>query len=519
MPWRGAEVPGEFPSLGYLVADWIEAHCVIPDREQAGEPYLLTNEMVRFLLFFYRLDPQTGRFVYDRGGQIVRPQKWGKGPFSAAIICAEAEGPVLFDGWDAQGEPVGKSWATPLIQVTACSEEQTDNTWRALLPMIERGDLKADIPDTGETRINLPGGGRIEPVTSAARSRLGNPISFVLQDETHAWFQKNGGRRLADNQRRNVAGMGGRWLETTNAWDPAEESVAQQTFEGQEPGVFRDMVEPGPGSIRNKRERRKMLRRVYGDSVKTPDGGWVELDRIESEIEALLPRDPAQAERFFLNRVRAAEDAAFDLDRWAELAEVKTVPDKSLITLGVKGSRFGDSVAIIATDLETGHQWPVGVWDVPEGQEDYEHDANEIDGAMNEVFDGYEVWRAYVDPQNIGLLLDRWQGRWGEKRIVPWDTQRPKQMAHICRNYQAAMHGGEVSHDGFESFSAHISNAKRRPVSVLDEDRRPMWVIGKDRPGSPRPIAAAVAGCLSWEARSDAIAAGVTKRRTRVAGF
>ena len=50
-------------------------------------------------------------------------------------------GPVLFDGWDAQGEPVGKPWATPHIQITACSEEQTDNTWRALQPMIELGPL------------------------------------------------------------------------------------------------------------------------------------------------------------------------------------------------------------------------------------------------------------------------------------------------------------------------------------------------------------------------------------------
>jgi hypothetical protein len=125
--------------------------------------------MLRFLLWFYRLDPVTGKFVYDRGGQLCRPQKWGKGPFASAIICAEAdpEGPVLSDGWDANGEPVGRPWPTPHIQVTAVSEDQTDNVWRALRPMIELGDIAADIPDTGLTRINLPSGGLIEPVTSA----------------------------------------------------------------------------------------------------------------------------------------------------------------------------------------------------------------------------------------------------------------------------------------------------------------------------------------------------------------
>lgn len=106
----------------------------------------------------------------------------GKGPFSAAIICAEAVGPTLFAGWDASGEPVGRSWPTPLIQITAASEDQTDNVYRQLVPMIDLGPLADLIPDTGETRINLPGGGRIDPVTSKARSRLGQPVTHVLQD-------------------------------------------------------------------------------------------------------------------------------------------------------------------------------------------------------------------------------------------------------------------------------------------------------------------------------------------------
>jgi hypothetical protein len=107
VPWRGPEVPGEFPTLGYQVADWIEARCAIPDREFVGQPFLLTDEQLRFVLNFYRLVPETGEFFYHRGGQLVRPQKWGKGPIAAALVCAEAQGPVLFDGWDADGEPNG----------------------------------------------------------------------------------------------------------------------------------------------------------------------------------------------------------------------------------------------------------------------------------------------------------------------------------------------------------------------------------------------------------------------------
>lgn len=523
MPWREPEYAGEFPTLGVQVGEWIEEHCVVPDGEHQGEPYRLTAEMWEFLYWFYRLDPDTGEFVYMRGGQLVRPQKWGKGPFSAAIICAEAAGPVLFSHWDDEGNPVGRPWATPWIQVTAVSEDQTDNVFRALVPMIELGPLAELVPDTGETRINLPGGGYIEPVTASARSRLGQRVSFVVQDETHSWTQLNGGRRLADNQRRNLAGMGGRFLETTNAWDPAEESVAQQTFESSAPGVYIDDIDPGPGSVKNKAERRKMYRKVYGNSW------WIDFDRVDAEVIALIDQgDAPQAERFFLNRKRATEGAAFDAERWAELADAgMVVPDRELITIGVDGARWDDALAIVATQVATGHQWPLGIWERPkDAGDDYEHPEDEIDGVMIETFERFDVWRAYVDPQKIEHLVDRWRGRWNtgrhqqRDRVVEWFTNRPRQIAFAVRAYRAAQSAGDLSHDGDSTFARHVANARKKLLNVRDEDGRQMWTLCKDRPMSPNKIDAAMAGVLSWEGRGDAVAAGLLRpRRKAVAGF
>lgn len=515
MPWRGPQYEGEFPTLGYQVGDWIEDRCVIPDGDHQGEPYLLSEEMWRFLLWYYRIDQDKGRRTY-RGGQLVRPQKWGKGPFSSAQTCAEADGPVLFDGWDSNGEPVGRPWATPWIQITAVSEDQTDNVWRSLIPMIELGALAADIPDTGETRVNLPGGGRIEPVTSSARSRLGQRITWALQDESHSWNARNGGRRLADTQRRNLAGMGGHWLETTNAWDPAEESVAQQTWESGAPDVYRDMTDPGTGSVRNRRDRARMLKRVYADAW------WVDQERIDAEIVELLPRDPAQAERFFLNRIVAAEDAAFDRARWRQLADpTVVVPDGSLIVIGVDGARWDDALAMIGTDVESGHQFVIGIWERPESAgDDYEHPEDAVDGAMLEAFDRWDVWRAYVDPQHIENLDDRWRGRWGEKRVLRWYTNRPRQIAHAVRQFRDAIAAGDLTHDGDSTFARHIANAVKCPVNVYDDQRRRMWTVSKDRHMSPRKIDAAMAAVLSWEARGDAVSAGATRQvQHRSGGF
>jgi hypothetical protein len=110
--------------------------------------------------------------------------------------------------------------------------------------MIQRGPLADMIPDAGVTRINLPYGGWVEPVTSKATSSLGQPITLAIQDETGIWTKQNGGHALARTQRRGLAGMSGRSIETTNAWNPAELSVAQMGFESKVADIYRDYRQP-----------------------------------------------------------------------------------------------------------------------------------------------------------------------------------------------------------------------------------------------------------------------------------
>lgn len=319
----GPEYRVTFPTL-FVAVDWIEAHCVVPDGFDQGKPFGLSDWQAWNVLNHYRVKPkatfgQLAPAFHYRRSQTVRPQKTGKGPFTASTICLEGVGPALFGGWAAggevydcrehgcgcgfvyeyePGEPMGMPWPTPLIQVTATSSEQTDNIYDALRPMIDKGPLAEVITKTGEEFIRLPGGGRIDVVTSSARSRLGARVTFVPQDETGIWTQSAGMIRVAETQRRGLAGMGGRAWETTNAWDPSEDSVAQRTFESVSKDIFRDFPQaPSNLSFTNKAERRKILRHVYAGSP------WVDLDAIEAEAAELMEKDPAQAERFFGNRI------------------------------------------------------------------------------------------------------------------------------------------------------------------------------------------------------------------------
>jgi hypothetical protein len=339
-------------------------------------------------------------------------------------------------------------------------------------------------------------------VTASAISRLGQRIHLSVQDQTESWLQSNGGHKLRDSQRRGLGGTGGRFFETPNAWAPGENSVAQQTFED-EVGVFKTYETPPAGSVRNKAERRRVLRVVYGDSL-VERGGWIDVDRIDVEIEALLKHDPAQAERWFLNRTLATEGAAFNLEAFKALADpAHRVPRGSIIVIGVDGARFEDALAIVATDVKTGFQWPLEIIERPEdAPDDYEHDLARADGAMREAFERFVVWRVYIDPQRIEHLVEQWANRWGAKRVVEWLTYRPRAIAWAIREFEQAIGAGSVSHDGNPLFERHVANARKRELTVRDDKERFMHTLSKDASRSPRKIDAAMAAVISWKARS-----------------
>lgn len=499
MPWRGPEYEGDFPSLGWDLLDWFETYLIVPSGKAYGQPLKLTDEQATFVVRYYAVSPTTGRRVYRRGA-IRRAKGWGKSPLLAAIGAAELCGPVGFDGWDSDGEPVGAPHPSPWVQIAACSEDQTGNTYSALYEMLRESPALDEFKvDLGLTRVFLADRpGRLEPVTSSAGSREGQLVTFAVLDETHLWLPNNGGRRLAATIRRNVAKMNGGTVETTNAFVPGENSVAEDTHRAADKGqrgLLYDANEaPWVEDLTDRDRLREALPAAYGDAA-----AWIDFERIIDEIQDPAT-DPADARRYYLNQLVARDAAAVDPHRWDELANPERVvaPDER-IGVGFDGSNSDDSTAFIGCTAD-GHLFQIAAWEKPLGaHRDWLVPRLEVAATLGEFWETWNVGRMLCDQYQWQSEIAQWAARFGEERVLLFDTNVVKRMALACDRFSTAIREGSLTHDGSDLLRRHVLAMKRDKARLSgdDTDGRTLYLFKK---ADTRKIDAGIAAVLALEA-------------------
>lgn len=534
MPWKPPE-PGAVPTLGFEVIDWISEMLAAPDRGDY-EPFVLYPEQEDFVLRFYEINPRTGKRRFRRG-VISRPRGWGKSPFLGALAIAEALGPVVPDGWDADGQPVGKPWSevrTPLVQIAAVSEMQTKNTWAPLLEMLQGPVLDA-YPglEPLDTFVNLPRG-RIEPITSSARTVKGNKPVFAVLDQTEEWVPSIRGPRLAETMRINAAKVGGTTIESPNAFTPGEGSVAEESAafwakirEGRakDDGLYYDHREAPPETDMADRESLLAgLTYTYGDSADR-NGGHVDLDTLVATIWD-PSTDPQTARADFLNQITHASDSWISQPEWAGVARPDVVVgERDEVVLGFDGSRrrsrgVTDATALVGCRVSDGHLFLIGCWEQPDGPfgQEWQVPTAEVLAAVEDVFRTYRVVGMYADPAKWESHVAAWEASHGRRLKVKSSVQHPIEwwmtggrahaIVRALEKFRSSVVDGELSHDGSSVLTRHILNARRR-------ESRAGIQIAKEHPESPRKIDAAVAAVLAWQCRVDALAKGLGKRKSR----
>lgn len=517
-----------WPSLGGQVCDFIEEFLVFGPGDLRGEPAVLDDEKRALIWRLYEVypqgHPQAGRRRFKRAG-ISLAKGTAKTEFAAWIAACELHpaSPVRCIGWDEHGNPIGGPVTDPYIPLIAYTEEQSDElAYGALRAILDEGPLRDDF-DIGLERImRKTGDGKAVSLASAPNARDGARTTFSVADETH-WFtlprlKQAHQTMMANLPKRRLADA---WmLEITTAYEPGSGSVAEATMDyaravsekrADDSRLFYFHRQAADDhELETEADARAAVIEASG-----PAAVWRDVDSIVA-----LWSDPTTDRSFWrrvwCNQIVKGSRKAFDADGWKALAlDDSPVHDGDMITLGFDGSQFHDGTALVATHIETGYQWPLGIWECPLNQAaDWQVPVDDVDDAVAAAFARYDVWRMYADPPYWQGYIALWSGRHGKDRVVEWWTNRNKPMAYALESFKTAVDTGAIHHDGDEALARHVGNSCRKDMNMRDELGKPLWVIQKERADSPYKIDAAMAAVLSWEARNDAISEGAMPKES-----
>jgi len=522
-----------WPSLGGQVCDFIENELCFGPGDLRGQPAVLDAEKRALVWRLYEIFPQghplAGRRRFKRCA-LSLAKGLAKSEFSAWIAACELHpsAPVRCVGWTKRGEPIGAGVADAFIVFVAYTEEQSDElAYGALKCILEESAIGKDFDIGLERIIHNSGAGKAVSLSGSPNARDGARTTFCVVDESHRWtlprLKQAHQVMLANLPKRKLADS---WaLEITTAPEPGAGSVAENTMEYGKAiaaGLITDAAlfffhrqASDDHDLTTKEGARAAAIEASG-----PASAWRDIEAIVT-MWADPTTDRNYWERVYANRLVQGGSQAFDVEQWDTLkTPINPVKPGDLITLGFDGALFFDSTALVATHVETGYQWKPGVWERPTSlppDQEWQVPAEEVDAKMRWLFETYTVWRLYADPPYWQSWIAKWRGEWGEERVIEWWTTRTRQMTAALENFTTAITEGTLSHDGDPDLRRHLGNARKRELPGRDEEGKALFLIQKERPKSPNKIDLAMAATLSWECRTDAIAAGADKVSTESA--
>lgn len=523
-------------SIGWDVLAW----CGTQLQLSRDVPWRFTPEQARFVLWWYALN-EGGEFLYH-DGVLQRLKGWGKDPVAACLLAVEMLGPCRFDSWDQSGQPIAKDNPSAWVQTAAVSLEQTKNTMRLLPGLFTPAAKKRFGLQIGKEKTYALGDERLlEAVTSSPATLEGARATFLILNETQHWTESNDGHEMAAVIARNAAKSpdgAARTLRITNAYEPGQDSVAERDREAYEKmaagrslgtGMLYDSLEAAPEAPLTAEAAPFVVPSIRGDSV------WLNSDRIVQEI--LDPRNPpSRSRRFWYNQITASEDAWTTPQAWDANADPsKKLADGDQVVLFFDGSKSDDATGFTAVRVDDGAVFVLGVWERPQGIEEWSVDRAHVDGVVGETFAKYDpraffadpgagedetgarYWDAMIDKWGLeyGARLDLWSVHSGaDRHAVLWDMRSParlKLFTEACERALQDIEAGQLPHDGHLVLRDHVRNARRRPNQYGVS-------IGKEHRESRRKIDLAVCAIGARMLQRMYLAFPDAKKRKRKAG-
>lgn len=185
----------------------------------------------------------------------------------------------------------------------------------------------------------------------------------------------------------------------------------------------------------------------------------------------------AAFQRYRLNQwVRLAGEDFISPFHWSAAKRDFSVPLGAKVTVGFDGSVNNDATGIVLQDVETGMLKMYAVWEPDPTDPDWAVDPAEVDAAIHNVFNEYDVQMLWFDPAYFRDQGGEWAREYrGRVEAIPQSNQRVVPMAE---QFLKDVVNGECFHDGNPALERHVLNA----VATLAGSYK------KEKPKSPKKI-------------------------------
>lgn len=235
-------------------------------------------------------------------------------------------------------------------------------------------------------------------------------------------------------------------------------------------------------------------------------GDFLHLDALEATLRTTRE---APFRRYRLGQWVGQAQSWLPWGVWDKIADKERgQPEEGeTVVLAFDGSASGDSTALIGCTLD-GYVFVVAIWQAPEDNPRWRVPRGEVADMVEQAMQKWDVRELAADPWGWRSELEEWAEKYDDK-VVEWNTAHRGRMAPATDRVYSAIMTGELSHDGDETLSEHMSNAVAKSTAMGD-------LIAKDKRNSNRKIDSAVAAIVAYD-RAAWHLANPPKRRRVVA--
>ena len=455
-------------------------------------------------------------------------------PVIASLALAELCGPVRFSHLDpdAPGGVIGRPVPAAWVQLAGSQRNQTTNTMSMVTGMVAESPILNEYGlDVGLTRIYTASGGRLEADHRQRTQRRRSPPDRGLPRRDALVDRQQRRPQTRQVIRRNLSKSrdgAPECSETTNAHAVGLDSVAERSYQAHQQivsraGTLRADPLRLPRSPRRHRPRQpRRAARSTRRHLATPTGWTSTGSSTKSSTPA--PRRTTRGASTSTRSPKPTTHSSPPTNGKAASTPTRSSPTKTpspSASTDPAAAYEGkpDATALIGCRVHDGHLFEIGVWEAETDltSKTGRHRYPKSRAAIANAFRRYTVLGFYADPgRDWRSYVNAWEATHGNaihKRCASSPTTpsvvdvggRSGLVQLAVETFEGAVRNHDLTHDGSYRLTQHILNSRREVRRQAAHRQRARLLR--------RKVDAAVAAVLAWQARCDALAAGLTARR------